>query len=368
MNFLLAMQETPFGQETRQNIRDMNSLDVALGTSVSEPLPRVGYLARIYWRFNGVITTTIGGGSAVLDETGPYSLIQRLRVLANSGQDIYSTSGYGNFLLNVASIGQQGYNPRDPGFVTNYAHSPNVYAAGVANGANNWNFGGVIPIALNEQSEMGLILLQNEMAQTTISAQYAAALTGAAGSGAPITVAGGATAVITSATLTPTLETFSVPANSGARPDISWLHQILETTQPIAATGDNTINLLRDNIYVDILHDVVLNSVRSTNNIDRLRLVINQSDTPYDFSRNAALQLYRFQYHQDLPTGLFKFPLFYQGNPSFGSERDLINGRATSELQSILTVASGATLGSRAVVNTITRQLIKLQAPPTRQA
>lgn len=367
MNYMLAMQETPFGQNTRQNMRDMNTLAYGAGTTITGAFPRVGYLARVYYRFTGTITVTLGGGTATLDAAGPYNLIDRIRVLANSGQDIYSTTGYGNYLLNVASIGQQGYNPRDAGFITSYAHSANVFAAGVAGGANAWQFGGVIPIALNEQSEMGLILLQNEMAQTTLSMQFNQNVYSLSTSVAPIVVTGAATATATG-TIYPMLETFSVPADPNARPDISWLHQILEFQQPIPSTGENTINLIRDNVYVDILHDVILNGVRNTNSIDRLRLVINQSDTPYDFQRNAALQLYRFQYHQDLPAGAFKFPLFYQGNPSFGDERDLVNGRATSELQSILTVATGTTLGSNANVNTITRQLIKLQAPPTRQA
>jgi hypothetical protein len=81
------------------------------------------------------------------------------------------------------------------------------------------------------------------------------------------------------------------------------------------------------------------------------------------------LQHQLFRFHRDLPLGVFTYPLFDQGWPGFGDERDLVNGRATSELQSILTVASAATLGTNASrINTITRQLVKLTTPTTNPA
>lgn len=365
MNWLLKMQETAFGQNTRQTMRPMNGLTFVAGGRESQPIPRVGYLARVHWHFSGTNTVTLGGGTAALDVLGPWNLLNRVRVIANSGQDIYSTSGYGNFLVDVIR-GPRGFAPQDPGFF-NPNTAARVYAAAAAAGPNTWEWGVTVPIALNEENEMGLILLQNEMAQTTFALEYNASQYSLTPTVAPLLVTGAATAVITG-TFTPTIETFTVPADPNARPDITWLHQILEFTQPLPTTGENTINLLRDNLYVDLLHQVILNGALNGNDVDRVRLVMNQSDTPYDFNNRALLQLQRRRFGMDLPQGVFSYPFFDQGFSGFGDERDLVNGRATSELQSVLSIATGATLGTNPRVNTIQRQLIKMQSPPTRQA
>lgn len=366
MNWQLKMAETPFGQNTRQNMRPMNSLTFTGGGRESQPIPRVGYLARIFYHFSGTLTVTLGGGTAALDAHGPYNTFNRVRVLANSGQDIYSTTGYGNFLVNKCQIGQMNYDPEDSGFAT-VAIDDRVFAAPTAAGANTWEFGLVVPISLSQESELGLVLLQNEMAQTTFALEYNASVFSTTALVAPVLVTGAATATLTG-TITPMLEYFSVPADPNARPDISWLHQVLEFAQPIASTGDQQINLLRDSLYVDILHEVVLNATPDTLNVDKWRLLINQSDTPYEFLNRLGAQAQRFWFHQDLPDGVITYPLFNQGVPGFAGERDLINGRATSELQSIVTIATGATLGTNPGISTITRQLVKLQTPPTRQA
>lgn len=362
----MLMNETPFGKNTRQNFRPTNTFDYASGGRSSLALPRVGYLARLHVHFSGTCTVTLGGGTAALDATGPYNAISRVRVQANSGQDIYSVSGYGTYLVN--SLMDASYDPNYSIYSNAPSTATRVYAAATSSGANAWEFGFVVPIALNDQSEIGLILLQNEMAVTTLAMEYNSTIYSTTANQGPVLVTGAATATLTG-TFTPTIEYFSVPADPSARPDISWLHQYLEFTQPVTAVGDNNVNLLRDNLYLQVIHYNKLNNALNSADFDRVRLVINQSDTPYDFTNKALLQLQRYRYNRDLPTGTLVHDFFTQGRPNYGDERDIINGRATSELTSILTVNSGATLGSNAsTINTITRQLVKLASAPTRTA
>lgn len=365
MNWVQWMSETPFGRSTRQNIRQIDTLDFQLGGIVSRAIPRVGYLARIYLLFNGTNTITLGGGTAALDAMGPWNMVARLRVAANAGQDIYSTSGWMNYLLGYTTWGPMSDIAVNPGTARSYAGT--IYSAGVGAGANTWNVPYLIPLAMTEMAEPGLVLLQNELSLVQLSIQNTSAMFNTAGTLAPVLVTGAATSALTG-TFTPIVEYFAVPASEGDRPDIMWLHQILEFTQPVAGTGDQQINLLRDNIYLQIIHSVVLNNALNTANVNRMKLVINQSDVPYDIPLSAYLMLQRHRYGFDLPVGTFIHDFLYQGIAGYGGERDLLNGRATSELQSILTIDAGATIGSNARIITCTRQLVRLAEPPSRAA
>lgn len=365
MDYRLWMNESPFGKKTRQNLRTLDALTFAAGGRQTLALPRVGYAARLHWHFQGTNTIALGGGTAAIDALGPWNAINRVRLAANSGTDIFSVSGYGALLVDeVMAPPGRGYLTAEGQRAVALSYAGQVYQAAASAGANSWDFGTTIPIAVNDMSELGLILLQNELASVTFGLEFNASQFSTTAGVAPVLVTGAATAAITG-TITPVLEYFAVPVEPEARPDITWLHQILEVTQPVAAVGDNTINLIRENVYLGILHHVILNSAPNTTDVDRLRLVINNSDVPYDTLKRGQLQLQRRRHNVDLPLGVYFLDLFNQGITGYGDERDIVNGKATSELQSIVTIASGATLGSNASrINTITRQLVRLTAPP----
>lgn len=358
------MTESPFGRKTRQNIRTLDALTYSQGQRATLALPRVGYLARLHWHFNGTCTVTLGGGTAAIDVLGPWNTHNRVRIQANSGTDIYSVSGYGGLLVDeVMATPGRGYLVAEGQRASALSYAGQVYQAAASSGANTWDFGNTIPVAVNDMSELGLILLQNELASISLGLEFNSSIYSTTATVAPVLVTGAATATLTG-TITPVIEYFAVPVEPEARPDISFLHQILEVTQPIAAVGDNTIPLIRENVYLGILHHVILNNAPNTTDIDRARLVINNSEVVYDTLKRGQIQLQRRRNNIDLPLGVWFYDLFNQGLPNMGDERDIINGKRTSELNSIVTIASGATLGSNASrVNTITRQLVRLTAP-----
>jgi hypothetical protein len=357
------MSETAFGKNTRQNMRNMNNFTFSAGGRESIAIPRTGYLARIHNHLAGTITVTLGGGTAAIDTLGPWNTFNRVRLQANSGTDVFNTSGWGAYLANIGFGPGKNNQPDGSGLQADITGvSTSVYSVPVT--TNPWEFGFTVPVAVNDMSELGLIMLQNEVTSVTQALEYASVMYSLTGAQAPFLVTGAAVATLV-ATVTPMVETFMVPVDPAARPDISWIHQILEITQPIAAVGDNTVNLVRENLYLGILNYMIINNVRDGANLDRLRLVLNQSDTPYDYFRKNLLQLHRYRYGRDLPLGVAFIDLFDQGIPGLGDERDIINGKATSELQQIFTVNSGATLGTNSRWNTITRQLVKLTTPAT---
>jgi hypothetical protein len=284
---------------------------------------------------------------------------------ANSGTDVYNTSGFGSYLQAIAFGPGKNNQPDSHGLAATISTlSEQVYQAPVAAGANTWDFGNTIPVALNDMSELGLILLQNEVTSVALALEYANAIYSTTAGVAPVLVTGAATVTLTG-TVTPLLETFMVPVDPAARPDLGWLHQILESRQVVAATGDNTINLIRENIYLGIVLYMLLANTRNGTDLDRLRLVLNASDTPYDFYKRQLIQLQRYRYGRDLPLGTFFIDLFNQGIPGLGDERDAPNGKATSELQLIATIATGATITATSTLNTITRQMVRLAGSPT---
>jgi hypothetical protein len=259
--------------------------------------------------------------------------------------------------------GPRGFAPQNTGFY-NPGYNVRVYAVPAAAGANNWEFGLTMPVALNEESEFGLILLQNDLSQMQLTFEWNALIYSLTAGQSPLLVTGAATATLTGS-VSPEVESFTVPADIKSQPDISVVHQTLEITQPVSAVGDNVVNLFRTDTYVDLLHFLQLNNAPNTLDIDRWRLQFNVSDTPYDFANRVGLQMQRRRFDFDLPNGVISYPLFDQGFAGFGDERDVINARSTSEFQSIVTIASGATLGANARLATIIRKLVAMEAPPT---
>lgn len=363
MQFQQRLAETPFGQNTRHNRRTANTFNLVSGSRETQSVQRTGYLARINWHFNGTLTVTLGGGTAALDGQGPWNAMSRVKVSANAGTDIFNVSGYGAYLVEAAMLAKAGYVVGDSGLPAALGYSPQVYQAATAAGANTWDFGLTVPIAVNEESEIGLILLQNEISSIQLGFEYNTVYSLTA-SQAPVLVTGAAVATLTG-TITPTLEYFSVPADVNARPDITWIHQLLETYQIVGSVGDQTVPLLRENYYLGLMHYLVLNNALNSTDVDRWRITLNKSETPYDQLKRDLFHEQRTRQGKDLPVGTFLRDLYYQGFPNFGGSRDFINGKSTSELESILTVASGAALGSNASrLATITRQIVRLTTPP----
>jgi hypothetical protein len=349
-----------FETATRQNLRPINQMDYVSAGRVAQSLPRVGYLARLYLHFSGTATVALGGGTATLSTKGPWNTWSRIRVLANQGTDIFNVSGYGAYLLELISMYRRDPQ-RSPDLAAAYAGAY-LFGAAVASGANVWEFGLGIPIVPNERDMAGILLLQSEMLTTQLVLEYATAY-GLVSQDFPVVTTGAATVTLVG-TSYPELEIFTVPAAPGDQPPLTTLHQTLELVQPIAATGDQVVNLLRANTYMKLIHVVELNGALDTVDVGRLQFRYNNSETPYDLSLRHQLQLQRRRYGTDLPVGSFVWDFFNQGLTNFGGGRDFVDGSSVAELQSIVSINTGATLGSgNNQLRTISEQLVNLGAP-----
>lgn len=346
-----------FNESTRQNLRTLNTSAFSSGNVSTVPLPQVGILARLHVHVTGVMTVTLGAGTAVLSSKGPWALIRKLRYQIGNGVELVNISGHGLYVEELFS--RLGYEPEDGQIGS--ASAAEVYNAPVVAGANNWEFGFTVPITINERDMIGYVLLQAQGTQTQLVLEWNTA--GGATFDFPVVLASGATATFVG-TAEIAMESFSAPANTADFPPLDRLYQTLEFSQPIASVGEQTVKLLEENIYTRIIHIVEVNGALSSTAVERMMFRYNMTDVPKDISRKMAQQLTRRNWTKDFPVGVFYHDFFDQGYPNFGGDRDLVEAQGLAELESLLTIASGTTLGSgNNNIRTITQSIVPIAVP-----
>jgi hypothetical protein len=346
-----------FLESTRQNIRRAGRLDFASAGQAQLPLPRVGYLSKIHIHVTGTMDVTLGGGTATLSEKGPWPLLRRARYQIGSGTELFNTSGYGAFLVDLMS--KLGYEADDGQVSASFASQ--IYNAPTAAGANAWDFHLTIPIVPNDRDLLGLILLQAEGTVTNLLLEWQVPY--GITQDFPVVVTGAATAAFTGRADI-YLETFTVPAELENQAPLDRVHQVLEQVSYIGAVGDNTVKLLEENTYLRILHSIEVNGLLNNDALESMQFRYNVTDVPYDIDRQMKLYLQRRDYVRDFPKGLFYWDFFNQGYPNYGGDRDLVMASGLAELESILRIASGTSLGANNnVIRTITQQLVKVSSP-----
>lgn len=348
-----------FNESTRQNIREAGRADYAAGQSSVLSLPRVGYLGKAHIIVNGTMTITPGTGTATLSEKAPWNLFRRIRYEIGSGTTLFSTSGWGAYLVDLRS--KLGYDPDNNGGVDS-GSGGEIYSAAANAGANDWDFGLTIPITPNDRDILGMILLQGEGTVTQFNLEWSNA--GGATHDFPIVLTGNATAAFTG-TAKLVLETFTVPAALENQPPLDRVFQTLETVNPIFSVGENAIKMMEENSYLRIIHSVELNGRLNTNDVEKMRLRYNITDVPYELDLDTMLYLERRRYTRDMPKGVFVWEMFDQGYPNYGGDRDILAAGGLAELESMINVTAGATLGANNnVVRTIQQQVVRVSNPP----
>lgn len=347
-----------FIDNTRQNFTELPKQSVVEGGRLYFTLPKVGLLSRLFLRVEGTCTTVDGSGSLALSDRGVWNFIKRIRLIANSGASIFDVSGYGTYLINTLS--KMGVDPDSIGDIDRGARTE-VFAAPItADAANAWKFGLEIPIAINDRDPIGLILLQNNATQLVLEVEFNNC-GGANNLVAPVVLTGNATAVF-SGTCGVMMEYFTTPRNAADYPPINIIHQWLENQDAIPGVGAFTKSLLRGDTYMKMIHSVTLAGALNTTDVDKLRILYNQSEVPYNIDKMSQLMLQRSRYGKDLHKGCFVHDWYYSsGLPNLGTSRDFINSANVTEFQSEVTINSGATAtAGTSWLNTITEKLIRI--------
>lgn len=292
-------------------------------------IPRVGLLSAIYLAIRGSIAGTLTN----LNPLGKACVVNNVRLTVNAGTDVFNISGAGyHYLLREAL---------DSEYIDIVSQSDARTA--VATGPFNLDM--IIPVAVNPRDSIGLILLQNEQTQLTLQIDWLA----------DSSVATGATVT---ATATPYLELFTVPADVQDLPRLDLLHQILEDKQTIPAAGDYTYEIPRANVYLQLLHGVGLSAAGTTDLWSSYKLRVNQAQ--YLFSADPKfwdMEVRRWRGRARIPSTIPVDLMAPSGLGNYGVARDLFNSALVTDVSSVITATQGATL------TTVRRQIVPLAAP-----
>ena len=333
-------RKLPFRQGTRQRFAFVNSVAATISSLLSPiELPRVGLLARVIVQFRGTVTTSAAGTAADL---GPWSLLARLRINANIGAaSIVDVSGYGGH-MHQSQI-ERGYKPEFTGiFAGTGAGSPpapnaDIHAAPLASGANVWVLTWVLPVSADSGREfdLGLVNLQSPETRVTVE------LTTGAGSDFTTNFSS------ISGSFFVYYEYYEIPdPRQFALPPLA-LVRLLEEQQAILGTGDTIYTVPRQGVLLNLQHRITLNAARS-DSIDRLSIRFNKTDTVYQIDRQPSRVRERLFYALLPETGVYYWDFWHAVGDEIagGDTRDAIDAEELSTLESLVTVTSGATLGS----------------------
>lgn len=324
-------RRAPFRLNTRQRFQPFAAGALTPGVQVTEELPRVGFLAGILVQVRGDLT--IAGGT--MADQGPWNLLRRIRVETNIGAtSVYSTSGFGNFLVNNSLA--RAYRADSDSDGQAGAGGTRIYA--FATGADGALLNYFIPIAANDgaQFSVGMINLQAPEIRVTVGLDPANALTD---------VHSG----ISAATLTYSMSYlfYEVPQPLDVRWPPLILHRILEDQTPITGTGDTIYTVPRQGTLLQLHQLVTLNGSRNSADVERLGLRINKTDDVYRVPGMVAPWWHTQRYSRLPILGQYLWDFWHaDDDPNRGDMRDAINTEAISTLDAIVTVAAGATLGA----------------------
>lgn len=307
----------PFRYGSRMRIQRVGFIPFQENTQAPPlELPRVGFLAAVVLEWRGAVI-----GTDFVWPRGPWALVRRLRLGLNLGAvNIYDTTGYGNYLINLL-------NGRD--FTKHPLYDP----------TSRWHY--YIPVAVNlgENATTGLVLLQDPEVRATVEVTWGSLVDAFSGTG--LYVASGAG-------LDVYYVYFEVPDLRKVSAPPLVLHRILEDTQPITQVGDNAYLVPRQGILLQLAHTLTLRGAFSSE-WDRAFIRLNRTDTIMEFTPGVhyALDL-RGRHAQSaiVPTHVVFHDLFRaMGALDRGDLRDALDTEAVTTTESVVTVSRDATLG-----------------------
>lgn len=308
----------PFRYGSRMRVQRVGFIPFQENTQAPPlELPRVGFLAAVVLEWRGLVS----GTGVFVGPRGPWGLVRRLRLGLNLGAvNIYDTTGYGNFLINLL-------NGRD---LTKHP---------LYNPTSRWYY--YIPVAVNlgENATTGLVLLQDPEVRATVEVTWGTLANAFNGTG--LSVASGAG-------LDVYYVYFEVPDLRKVSAPPLVLHRILEDTQPITQTGDNAYLVPRQGILLQLAHTLTLRGDFS-GDWDKAFIRLNRTDTIMESIPGVhyALDL-RGRHAQSVivPPHVI-FHDFFRAMDALdrGDLRDALDTEAVTTTESVVTVSQHATLG-----------------------
>lgn len=351
-----AQRAELFAQMTRHHVQPIAPRTGGADARISFELPRARLLSKISLLVEGTYTATHASLTTFLTHAaGPYNLARMVRVETNFGFNPWRASGrdiYFHMLQTHQSDMQV------PAVVASGAVAANRNRAVIGNTAsvggtvNAFRFMLDLPITLNDRDPVGLILLQNEETVVSVHVDLGVA--------ADLIAPGqaGFTWTLGAVTVTPIVETFSIPLVPEAFPDLSILKLVQTQVESIAGAGSRDIRLPVGTTYRKLL--VFVADANGAGVLDswltgEIELVFNQADIPYRIRPQVLANYNTRHLGRALPAGLYAFDFSaMMGLPGYSGARDYIDTERLTEFWLRLNPSAA---GSVTIISEVLSQL-----------
>lgn len=313
-----------FKQLTRRNWQSLGSRVIAgTGGSTIFELPRARLLAGLRVLIEATLTATHASDTTVdAADLAPYSLVKKMLLNLNNGFAPIELTGANLYALQMALNGVPVSAPATSG----RGRAVLGLTASSGGTANVVRLELDVPCEVNARDPVGLILLQNVDTLATLEVQ-----TGAA---ADIAALSGGTVSLGNVTVTVMTDTYSIPADPNAVPDISILKSYKGRTETLQA-GENVIKLPVGQTYRKLWFIIRNGSaVRQADSFvtSPIELVLDQNEAPYKAPAQILAGENTKDYDGALPDGLYVFDFATAGDArNLASSRDLIDTQRITE-------------------------------------
>ncbi len=238
------------------------------GIPVAQPLAQTGIVMGLRNLTTGTPAFTPGTGTIAVDKNGPFNVYTLHTLVANAGPQVFSVSGYGNWLIGLLKRAEQGIGSWDVAALSeaNAGALGDVYGAGATSGTAAWRLAQDLPITQRVRglpnvntgipglSEVGGLVLQNPSVQFTYNATPNSASQASAyniysltAGQAPYLVTGNATVTLATPTIDLMRSMYQVPANPADMPYAGWQQIFVptwteQTPQGASVNGASTFS------------------------------------------------------------------------------------------------------------------------------
>ena len=302
-----------FAMSTRQNMQMLAKETITnFPNSAMFTLPKARLLSGLYLKIKVHFSEL--PVEVLSKQEQLFKLVRRISLDLNNGFQPYVISGEGCRLYNLIDL-----NTRN---VLDYWAVDRVSNDKVGN-VIEYNF--YLSCTTNPRDPVGLILLQNDQTNVTLNIDMGlSSETGVDGLVEP-----------TKAEISCMAETFSIPANANAFPDLSVLKMVHGRKDSLPTEGQQVIKLATGTIYRKLIFKLTdengapMTPDMVTSTID---LVFNQADVNYSISADMLRTLNAKQFGCYLPDGVYVFDFSNSGGlPNLGGTRDFIDSANLTE-------------------------------------
>jgi hypothetical protein len=205
-----------------------------------------------------------------------------------------------------------------------------------------------LPIAVNDRDPVGLIMAQNEKTKIFVEAKVGEVTD-------IVPTAAGFTTSIGDVTITPVVETFTIPPVEEAIPDLSVV-KIVQEENVTTTAGVYNYKLPTGPTYRRVVFRLTTAAGAVVDDSDLtgdVELIINKGDRPMIVPGEVLQRIYQEQTGHTLPRGIWGLDFTYQGLINYGGQRDLLDTEDTTEVW--ITVRNASALNMKVVYEGLER-------------